>query len=212
MMRYAFDSFLPAGTTWRDLFDVVVLGASKPGFFTHRAPLFPLILSPVVKATGPDGAYALTKIIVAVNALLVALVAWRCAGALAGALGGVVPHHPRSSVSWHAVPRPARFVARRSRAGRAVRAIARAGSRRRGVRRHGVPGQGVGVAAALGAAACLPCWRSARNRRPGDGVLLAFGARHAVVRLGLRAGQRDVLCWRTRAEPGDRHLAARSAP
>lgn len=56
---------------------------------THRAPLFPLILSPVVKATGPDGAYALTKVIVAVNALLVALVAWRCAGAVAGAVGGI---------------------------------------------------------------------------------------------------------------------------
>ena len=40
MMRYAFDRFLPKGQKWRDLFDVVVVGARKPEFFTTRAPFF----------------------------------------------------------------------------------------------------------------------------------------------------------------------------
>lgn len=36
MMNYAFDGFLPEGMTWRDLFDVVIVAASKPAFFTDR--------------------------------------------------------------------------------------------------------------------------------------------------------------------------------
>jgi 5'-nucleotidase len=40
MMSYAFDRFLPKGTTWRDLFDVVIIGARKPEFFTTHGPLF----------------------------------------------------------------------------------------------------------------------------------------------------------------------------
>ncbi len=56
---------------------------------THRAPFFPLVLAPAMKFAGPDGAYAVTKIVVAINALLVALIAWRCAGALASAIAGV---------------------------------------------------------------------------------------------------------------------------
>lgn len=40
MMTYAFDRFLPAGKTWRDLFDVVIVGARKPEFFTTRSPFF----------------------------------------------------------------------------------------------------------------------------------------------------------------------------
>jgi len=40
MMTYAFDRFLPRGQTWRDLFDVVIVGARKPEFFTTRAPFF----------------------------------------------------------------------------------------------------------------------------------------------------------------------------
>lgn len=40
IMRYAFDRFLPDGMTWRDLFDVIIVGARKPEFFTTRSPLF----------------------------------------------------------------------------------------------------------------------------------------------------------------------------
>ena len=43
MMTYAFDRFLPAGMTWRDLFDIVIVGARKPDFFTHRAPFFEVV-------------------------------------------------------------------------------------------------------------------------------------------------------------------------
>ena len=40
MMSYAFDRFLPRGTSWRDLFDVVIVAARKPEFFTTRNPFF----------------------------------------------------------------------------------------------------------------------------------------------------------------------------
>jgi 5'-nucleotidase len=40
IMTYAFDRFLPSGSTWRDLFDVVIVGARKPLFFTGDGPFF----------------------------------------------------------------------------------------------------------------------------------------------------------------------------
>jgi 5'-nucleotidase len=40
MMGYAVGRFLPEGNTWQSLFDVIVVGARKPDFFTARAPLF----------------------------------------------------------------------------------------------------------------------------------------------------------------------------
>lgn len=43
MMGYAFDRFLPAGSSWKDLFDLVIVGANKPGFFTTRNPLFEVV-------------------------------------------------------------------------------------------------------------------------------------------------------------------------
>src|SRR5678816_1445321 len=43
MMSFTFDRFLPAGTTWRSLFDVVIIGARKPEFFTERGPLFEVV-------------------------------------------------------------------------------------------------------------------------------------------------------------------------
>jgi HAD superfamily 5'-nucleotidase-like hydrolase len=43
MMTYAFDRFLPEGKTWRDVFDVVVVGARKPEFFTQRTPFFEVV-------------------------------------------------------------------------------------------------------------------------------------------------------------------------
>ncbi len=43
MMTYAFDRFLPGAMTWRELFDVVIVQASKPSFFEHRNPWFEVI-------------------------------------------------------------------------------------------------------------------------------------------------------------------------
>ncbi|MGI5865547.1 MAG: HAD-IG family 5'-nucleotidase [Myxococcales bacterium] len=43
MMSYAFDRYLPEGKTWRDLFDVVIIGARKPDFFLSRGPLFEVV-------------------------------------------------------------------------------------------------------------------------------------------------------------------------
>jgi HAD superfamily 5'-nucleotidase-like hydrolase len=42
MMTAAFDPFLPGGG-WRDLFDVVIVGARKPEFFTTKSPLFEVV-------------------------------------------------------------------------------------------------------------------------------------------------------------------------
>jgi len=52
MMAYAFDCLLPDGLTWRDLFDVVIVAARKPAFFSERSPIFELateegLLAPV---------------------------------------------------------------------------------------------------------------------------------------------------------------------
>lgn len=43
MMSYAFDAFLPGGLTWRDLFDVVIVAARKPEFFSSRSPIFEVV-------------------------------------------------------------------------------------------------------------------------------------------------------------------------
>ena len=43
ILRYAFDPFLPDGMTWRDLFDIAIVGARKPAFFTHRMPTFDVV-------------------------------------------------------------------------------------------------------------------------------------------------------------------------
>ncbi|MEW6443286.1 MAG: HAD-IG family 5'-nucleotidase [bacterium] len=43
MMSYTFDRFLPAGMSWKDLFDVVIVGARKPEFFMRRNPHFEVI-------------------------------------------------------------------------------------------------------------------------------------------------------------------------
>ena len=40
MLEYAFDDFLPDGMTWRDLFDLSIVGARKPDFFSVRMPAF----------------------------------------------------------------------------------------------------------------------------------------------------------------------------
>jgi 4-amino-4-deoxy-L-arabinose transferase-like glycosyltransferase len=55
---------------------------------THRAPLYPLILAPAIKFGGLSAAYAVSKAIIIVNALLVMWLAWRLKGALAGMIAG----------------------------------------------------------------------------------------------------------------------------
>ncbi len=43
MMRYAFEPHLPAGTGWRALFDVVIVGARKPLFFSTENPIMEVV-------------------------------------------------------------------------------------------------------------------------------------------------------------------------
>jgi HAD superfamily 5'-nucleotidase-like hydrolase len=43
LMSYAFDRFLPKGTTWRDLFEIVIVQARKPEFFASRSPVFEIV-------------------------------------------------------------------------------------------------------------------------------------------------------------------------
>ncbi len=62
MMSFAFDRFLPKGMGWRDLFDVVIVSARKPEFFTTRSPLFEVVtedglLRPAAGALKPRTAY-----------------------------------------------------------------------------------------------------------------------------------------------------------
>ena len=38
ILRYAFDPFLPGDMTWRDLFDLAIVGARKPAFFDEQSP------------------------------------------------------------------------------------------------------------------------------------------------------------------------------
>jgi len=62
MMAYAFDPYLPEGQGWRQLFDVVIVGARKPEFFTERNPFFEVVtedglLRPVQGPLKPGVAY-----------------------------------------------------------------------------------------------------------------------------------------------------------
>jgi 5'-nucleotidase len=43
LMAYCFDRFLPNGMTWRDLFDVMIVGAGKPGFFAQRGAVYEVV-------------------------------------------------------------------------------------------------------------------------------------------------------------------------
>lgn len=43
LMRHAFDRFLPGGMTWRDLFELVIVQARKPDFFSSRSPVFEIV-------------------------------------------------------------------------------------------------------------------------------------------------------------------------
>jgi len=44
VMRYAFDRFLPSPMRWRDLFEVVIVSARKPSFFSDHSPFFEVVL------------------------------------------------------------------------------------------------------------------------------------------------------------------------
>jgi HAD superfamily 5'-nucleotidase-like hydrolase len=43
MMAYCFDRFLPQGSTWRDLFEVVLVSSRKPHFFSVHSPFFEVV-------------------------------------------------------------------------------------------------------------------------------------------------------------------------
>lgn len=43
MMDYAINQFLPEGTSWEDLFDIVMVSARKPEFFTTKSPVFEVV-------------------------------------------------------------------------------------------------------------------------------------------------------------------------
>jgi 5'-nucleotidase len=61
MMSYGFDRFLPAGS-WRSLFDIVIVGARKPDFFTRSSPFFEVVdesglLRPLTGSLAEGGVY-----------------------------------------------------------------------------------------------------------------------------------------------------------
>ena len=43
MMNYAVDPCCPEGTTWRDLFDLVIVSANKPRFFSGHDPIYRVV-------------------------------------------------------------------------------------------------------------------------------------------------------------------------
>jgi len=43
MMTWTFDRFMPNGTTWRDLFDIVIVAAAKPRFFSEKGPIYRIV-------------------------------------------------------------------------------------------------------------------------------------------------------------------------
>jgi HAD superfamily 5'-nucleotidase-like hydrolase len=63
IMSYAYDRYLAPDRTWRDLFELVIVGARKPGFFSYNLPLFSIadeeagLLQPVAGPIPRPGAY-----------------------------------------------------------------------------------------------------------------------------------------------------------
>jgi HAD superfamily 5'-nucleotidase-like hydrolase len=55
MMSHAVDPFLPKGSSWRDLFEIVILSARKPDFFTQQMPLFELVTEEGLLRPCPGG-------------------------------------------------------------------------------------------------------------------------------------------------------------
>jgi HAD superfamily 5'-nucleotidase-like hydrolase len=59
MMSHAFDRYLPDGNTWRSLFDLVIVSARKPEFFSGRAAAFRLVSDDGLLRASPEGVLAL---------------------------------------------------------------------------------------------------------------------------------------------------------
>ena len=63
IMTFAFDPFLAPGETWRDLFELIIVGARKPAFFSQQLPIFRVVdeakglLEPVPGAIPGPGIY-----------------------------------------------------------------------------------------------------------------------------------------------------------
>jgi HAD superfamily 5'-nucleotidase-like hydrolase len=62
MMTHAYDRHLPGDMTWRQLFDVVIVSARKPAFFTERGPFFEIVdeaglLRPLTGSLKSGGTY-----------------------------------------------------------------------------------------------------------------------------------------------------------
>jgi 5'-nucleotidase len=64
MMAHAIDPFLPSGMGWRQLFDLAIVSARKPDFFSSRSPMFELVeegagelLRPLVGRPGEGRVY-----------------------------------------------------------------------------------------------------------------------------------------------------------
>jgi HAD superfamily 5'-nucleotidase-like hydrolase len=63
IMSFAYDPFLAPDRSWRDLFELVIVGARKPGFFSYNLPLFSIadeekgLLQPVAGPIPGPGAY-----------------------------------------------------------------------------------------------------------------------------------------------------------
>lgn len=59
MMSWTFDRHLPDGMTWKDLFDLSIVSARKPAFFSNAMPLFRVVdektgtLQPAIGLDGP---------------------------------------------------------------------------------------------------------------------------------------------------------------
>ena len=63
MMAFAFDRHLPGEMTWEELFDVIIVDARKPGFFSGGGPLLEVVdqsglLRPVVGGLGQGKVYS----------------------------------------------------------------------------------------------------------------------------------------------------------
>jgi HAD superfamily 5'-nucleotidase-like hydrolase len=43
MMAYALDRYCPGDTTWRELFDLIIVSANKPRFFSHTDPIYHVV-------------------------------------------------------------------------------------------------------------------------------------------------------------------------
>jgi len=62
VMAFAIDRYLPKSMTWRDLFDLIIVSARKPDFFTSRSPLLEVVdqeglLRPMINAPEPGKLY-----------------------------------------------------------------------------------------------------------------------------------------------------------